>query len=169
MDRKTFMVKNMALSGIALTAPAILLASRQEVQDNIFDTDLIREFVFAAHNSLDKTKKIIESHPLLLNCVSQTKKGDFETAVGGASHMGRRDIADLLVGRGARLDIFNYAFLGYDDFIKKLVTDYPQLLKAPGPHGFTLLHHAEVGKRNALAEWLQSQGLTETFFKGVFG
>ena len=135
----------------------------------VFEPELIREFVFAAHKSLDETRKIIEKYPLLLNCTNQAKKGDFETAVGGASHMGRRDIADLLVAKGARLDIFNYAFLGYDDFVKKLITDHPQLLNAPGPHGFTLLHHAKVGNRNELTDWLQSQGLTETFFKSAFG
>ncbi|MGB5818396.1 MAG: hypothetical protein WBG90_02850 [Saonia sp.] len=169
MDRKTFITKNIALGGMALTAPTFLFANAHQNPQEPFDKELIWEFVLKAHNSLEDTKRIIETYPLLLNCANQTKKGDFETAVGGASHMGRRDIADLLVARGARLDIFNYAFLGYDDFIKKLVSDYPQLLNAPGPHGFTLLHHAEVGERTALAAWLRSKGLTETFFKGVFG
>lgn len=168
MKRKSFIKKTLILSGLSLAASKTLLAQKDD-QEGVFEAELIREFVFAAHKSLDETKKIIEKYPLLLNCTNQGKKGDFETAVGGASHMGRRDIADLLVAKGARLDIFNYAFLGYDDFVKKLVLDYPQLLKAPGPHGFTLLHHAKVGKRNALADWLQSQGLTETFFKGSFG
>lgn len=168
MDRKSFIKKNLILGGLFLSAPTAVLAQNNP-QEGVFETELIREFVFAAHKSLEETKKIIEKYPLLLNCANQGKKGDFETAVGGASHMGRRDIADLLVAKGARLDIFNYAFLGYDDFVKKLITDYPQLLNAPGPHGFTLLHHAKVGKRDALADWLQSQGLTETFFKGVFG
>lgn len=168
MNRKSFIKNNLILSGVFLTAPTAMFAN-EENQENLFEAELIREFVFAAHKSLDETKKIIEKYPLLLNCTNQGKKGDFETAVGGASHMGRRDIADLLVSKGARLDIFNYTFLGYDDFVKKLVTDYPQLLNAPGPHGFTLLHHAKAGNRDALADWLQSQGLTETFFKGAFG
>ncbi|NAS13685.1 hypothetical protein [Poritiphilus flavus] len=168
MNRKSFIKKNLFLSGLFLAAPITVLA-RKDGPNEVFDAELISEFVFAAHKSLDETKKIIEKYPLLLNCTSQLKKGDFETAVGGASHMGRKDIADLLVAKGARLDIFNYAFLGYDDFVKKLITDYPQLLKAPGPHGFTLLHHAQVGNRDDLADWLQSQGLTETFFKGAFG
>ena len=60
-----------------------------------------------------KTKKIVYAKRLLLNFANQFKKGDFETAVGGASHMGRKDIADMLVGRFARLDIFNLTFLGY--------------------------------------------------------
>ena len=32
--------------------------------------------------------------------------GDWETGLGAAAHMGRRDIAELLLGRGARLDLF---------------------------------------------------------------
>lgn len=124
MNRKSFIKKSLFLGGVSLAAPTLMLGQK-DGQEKVFEPELIREFVFAAHKSLDETKKIIEKYPLLLNCTNQGKKGDFETAVGGASHMGRRDIANLLVAKGARLDIFNYAFLGYDDFVKKLVSDYP--------------------------------------------
>ncbi len=169
MNRKSFIRQNLLLGGATVLAPQSLLANNRDAQDNTFDQELILEFVLAAHKSLEETKKILESYPLLLNCASQFKRGDFETAVGGASHMGRRDIAEFLVEQGARLDIFNYVFLGFDGFIKKLVTDFPQYLKAPGPHGFTLLHHAEVGGRKELASWLKSKGLNEKIFKGIFG
>jgi hypothetical protein len=75
--------------------------------------------------------------------------------------MGRRDIADLLVGAGARTDIFNLAFLGFADFVKELVTRSPQYLQSYGPHGFTLLHHARVGEHPGLATWLQERGLED--------
>ncbi|MGX1930099.1 hypothetical protein [Flagellimonas sp. 2504JD4-2] len=169
MNRKTFLKQNLLFGGVMVLGPGTLKAATGSGQEDLFDSELILEFVFSAHKSLEETKKILDRYPLLLNCTSQFKKGDFETAVGGASHMGRKDIADFLVSRGARLDIFNYAFLGYDDFIKKWVSDYPNFLNAPGPHGFTLLHHAEVGGRKDLAAWLRYQGLTEKMFKGVFG
>ncbi|MBO0323178.1 hypothetical protein J0X14_12795 [Muricauda sp. CAU 1633] len=168
MDRKTFIKRNLYLGGMAVVTPSLLMAQQSTPQEELFDYDLIQEFVFAAHKSLEETQRILKKYPLLLNSTSQFKKGDFETAVGGASHMGRKDIVDYLVGRGARLDIFNYAFLGYDDFIKKMLTDYPHLLNSYGPHGFTLLHHAQVGERKELADWLQSKGLTEKIFKEVF-
>ncbi len=168
MDRKTFIKRNLLLGGALTLGTGTMLAGVGNDPEDIFDSDLITEFVFAAHRSLEETQKILDKYPLLLNCTNQFKKGDFETAVGGASHMGRKDIADFLVSRGARLDIFNYAFLGYDDFIKKWVTDYPNFLNAPGPHGFTLLHHAQVGGHKSLVEWLQSKGLTEKMFKGIF-
>lgn len=165
MKRKEFLKTGFFAGGIVAAGPFLNLPGRE---NELFDAEEIRELVFAAHKDLDATKKIIEAKPLLLNCTNQAKKGDFETAVGGASHMGRRDIADLLVAKGARLDIFNYAFLGYTDFVMKLITDYPQLLRAPGPHGFTLLHHAKVGKHEDLMSWLQEKGLTENHFKGAF-
>ncbi len=168
MDRKTFIKQNLFLGGMAVVTPSLLTANQNVPQEELFDYDLILEFVFAAHKSLEETQHLLEKYPLLLNCTSQFKKGDFETAVGGASHMGRKDIVDYLVGKGARLDIFNYAFLGYDDFVKKIVSNYPHLLNSYGPHGFTLLHHAEVGERKDLATWLRSKGLTEKIFKGVF-
>ncbi|WP_422080171.1 hypothetical protein [Ulvibacterium sp.] len=169
MKRNEFIKKSIAFGGIAVAGPVMAIPSGKSLTQGLFDPKVISEFVSAAHKSLEDTQKIIEAKPLLLNCASQLAKGDFETAIGGASHMGRRDIADFLVSKGARLDIFNYAFLGYDDFVRRLITDHPHLLNAPGPHGFTLLHHAEVGERKELAAWLEEKGLKKTFFKGVFG
>lgn len=168
MDRKTFLTRNLIVGGALTLGPNAMLAASNQEEKDLFKEELITEFVFAAHRSLDETRKILEEHPLLLNCANQFTKGDFETAVGGASHMGRKDIVDYLVGQGARLDIFNYAFLGYADFVKKMVADYPSLLNSSGPHGFNLLHHALVGEHKKLAEWLQSKGLTERRFENVF-
>ncbi|MFY0602187.1 MAG: hypothetical protein JXR03_21100 [Cyclobacteriaceae bacterium] len=165
MNRTSFIKKGLfTVSSIALLPSSSFSNETAE----LFEPSEIQDFVLAAHRDLEETKKILEAKPLILNCANQPRKGDFETAIGGASHMGRRDIADLLVSSGARLDIFNYAFLGYDEFVKKLITDYPGLIKTSGPHGFTLLHHAKVGGQNDLASWLQEKGLTKTFFEGIF-
>ena len=111
---------------------------------------------------------MIDSNPLLLNATNQAKKGDFETALGGASHMGRVDIAELLVAKGARMDIFNLTFLGFTEQVEEMIKQYPQCLNAAGPHGFTLLYHANVGKQQAFANWLLELGLEETRFEDVF-
>lgn len=166
MNRKKFLQQGLLTAGAVALAP---IALRSANNSEIFTEEEITEFVYAAHNDFDKTKKIVEAKPLILNCANQYKKGDFETALGGASHMGRRDIADLLVARGARMDMFNLTFLGHTDLVKKLIELNPHYLKAPGPHGFTLLHHAKVGKQEEFGKWLQDQGLKEEWFKGVFG
>ncbi|MEZ4810887.1 MAG: hypothetical protein R2819_11070 [Allomuricauda sp.] len=169
MDRKTFLKGNLSLGSVALVSPSLLMANPSTQQEELLEKELIMDFVSAAHRNLEETRQLLEKYPLLLNCNYQWKKGDFETAMGGASHVGRKDVAEYLIGKGARMDIFNYAFLGYDGFIKKIISDHPQLLHSYGPHGFTLLHHAEVGERKELAQWLRDQGLSEKIFKGLFG
>jgi len=165
MKRKTFLKKG--LLGAGLFAGGYSAFSQDKTANN-FSLEEIKEFVFAAHRDYDKVKEIITAKPLILNCANQSQKGDFETAMGGASHMGRRDIADLLVERGARLDIFNHCFLGHLDLVKSMIKAYPHYLTSYGPHGFTLLHHAKAGKHEDFAKWLIDQGLTESHFKDVF-
>ncbi|MGI9546996.1 MAG: hypothetical protein ACR2MM_07160 [Flavobacteriaceae bacterium] len=165
MKRKRFIQSCAGITGAALITPNFIHASSGK---ELFNTDLIDEFVLAAHRDLDQTKKLIDNHPLILNCTSQIRRGDFETAIGGASHMGREDIAQLLVERGARLDIFNLCFLGYTEVVKQLIEISPNYLTAYGPHGFTLLHHAKMGEQHEFASWLQDKGLKEDIFDSIF-
>ena len=164
MQRRKFIYQSLTACAGAMITPSTMAFS----PGDIFSQDEIREFVIAAHNDLEKTQRIIQEKPLLLNCANQLAKGDFETALGGASHVGRRDIADFLVKQGARMDIFNLTFLGYTDLVKKLIESQPHYLKAPGPHGFSLLHHAQVGGHKEFAQWLEFMGLSERKFKGMF-
>jgi ankyrin repeat protein len=165
MDRKKFLQKGLLLGGSIAMAP---VSSFANANNELFTSEEIREFVFAAHKDLGETKAILDKHPLIINCTNQSVPGDFETAIGGSSHMGRKDITDLLVERGARLDIFNLAYLGYADLVKQLVKAFPHYLNAYGPHGFTLLHHANVGNHVEFAGWLKDKGLKETRFLNVF-
>lgn len=119
---------------------------------------LVQDFVIYAHSSLDMTKKLLEREPGLLNAAMDWGKGDFETALGGASHMGRRDIAEYLLSKGARPDIFCLTMLGMLDSVKQLLTFQPELINAKGPHGFSIHFHAQVGqeKAEAVLDYLQS-------------
>jgi len=164
MNRKSFLRKS-ALAGGSFF---MLSGTNYGAKSSLFTAEEIDEFVGAAHNSLEETKKIIEVNPLILNCASQIAKGDFETAIGGASHMGRKDIVDLLVSHGARMDIFNFTFLGFTDFVMDLIKKHPYLLNSYGPHGFTLLHHAKVGGHTDFAIWLNDQGLIKDIFDNLF-
>lgn len=122
--------------------------------------DLVQQFVVAAHRDLAATRQMLDEQPGLLNASWDWGGGDFELAIGGAGHMGRRDIADLLLGRGARMDLFVSAMLGRLDIVKGTLTAYPTLLESRGPHGFTLLHHARVGGEPAaeVLRYVQSLG-----------
>jgi len=119
---------------------------------------LVQEFVVKSHGDLDRVTQLLAQEPALVNATWDWGGGDFETALGAAAHMGRKDIANFLLEHGARLDIFAAAMLGKLEIVKAALTAYPAALKTPGPHGIPLIVHAEKGGEDARAvlEYLQS-------------
>jgi hypothetical protein len=110
---------------------------------------LVQDFVIFAHSELDMVKKLLEKQPALINATVDWGAGDWESALGGAAHMGRRDITEFLLEHGARIDIFAAAMLGQLETVKTLLAAYPKLIDAKGPHGITLKAHAKVGGKPA--------------------
>ena len=129
------------------------------------DAELVSEFVRVAHFDFDAVRKMLEETPNLLNATQDWGDGDFETAIGAAGHMGLKEMANYLIDQGARFDLFVLTMLGKTSIVKGVLELYPDLLNSIGPHGFTLLHHAEKGGPDAdeLHAYLQSKGLIETF------
>jgi hypothetical protein len=119
---------------------------------------LVQDFVIYAHSELDMVKKLLQKEPALLNATMDWGNGDWETGLGGASHMGRHDIVEFLLDRGARIDIFCAAMMGQLDAIKSFLTLEPKLIDAKGPHGFSLHFHAQVGDKRSegVLAYLQS-------------
>jgi hypothetical protein len=118
----------------------------------------VQDFVIYAHSDLEMVKKLLDREPALLNATMDWGQGDWESGLGGASHMGRRDIVLYLLDRGARIDIFCAAMMGRLDAVKSILTLEPKLIDAKGPHGFTLHFHAQVGGKEAepVLDYLQS-------------
>lgn len=119
---------------------------------------LAQDFVIYAHSDLEMTKKLLDKYPGLLNASIDWGGGDWETALGGASHMGRHDIVEMLLERGARMDLFCAAMMGHLDAVKSFILGQPKLIDAKGPHGFSLHFHAQVGQERseAVLVYLQS-------------
>jgi hypothetical protein len=113
------------------------------------ETDLVREFVANAHGDLEAVRKALDDHPTLANACWDWGGGDWETGLGAAAHMGRRDIAELLLAHGARLDVFAAAMLGELDVVRTVLAAHPEVLHALGPHGIPLRAHAEAGGERA--------------------
>src|SRR5262245_23316924 len=119
---------------------------------------LVQDFVIFAHMDLPMVKKLLEKEPALLNATMDWGGGDWESGLGGASHMGRRDIVEYLLEKGARIDLFCAAMMGQLDAVKAFLTLQPALIDAKGPHGFSLHFHAKVGGMQAekVLDYLQS-------------
>lgn len=107
------------------------------------DDEMVSSVVGASHNNFDKVKELITNRPELAKAAWDWGFGDWETALGAASHVGRRDIAELLMSYGARPDIFTYTMLGMLKSVQEIIETIPGIQKQPGPHGITLLQHAK--------------------------
>lgn len=115
------------------------------------ESGLVKQFVVAGHGNLDRVREMLAAQPALINATWDWGGGDFETALGGASHMGRADIARFLLENNARMDLFAAAMLGRLDIIKAAAAAFPNILRVPGPHKIPLIAHAEKGGPDAVA------------------
>ena len=116
------------------------------------DLQLVEEFVSKAHGDMERVKALLNQEPTLVNAAWDWGGGDFETALGAAAHMGRRDIANFLLDHGARIDIFAATMLGKLEIVKTILDSFPETKYILGPHRIPLLAHAE-------ADGLESQAV----------
>src|SRR5712672_1708347 len=62
---------------------------------------LAKEMVGVSHGNLARVKELVQQHPALAKASWGWGYGDHETALGAASHVGQRAIAELLLEQGA--------------------------------------------------------------------
>ncbi len=168
MTRSEFM-RTIVVGGGALAAGGIVYGGRAMAQTTggkkkkkdrgpRLSLEQVEKFVRVAHTDLDATRSLLEEQPKLLNAAWDWGSGDWETALGGAAHMGRPDIALHLLERGARIDVFAAAMLGKLAIVKAAIDAYPNTQRILGPHGIPLLRHAQKGGAAAklVVEFLDS-------------
>lgn len=106
---------------------------------------LVREMVIAAHGNLPRVRDLLGRWPTLAKAAIDWGYGDWEDALGAASHVGNREIARILLANGARPTLFSAAMLGELEVVKAFLTPSPELAGIYGPHGIPLLRHARAG------------------------
>lgn len=164
ITRRTFQTRLTLTAGALAAGPVALAAASADDERDYpapkfqprtdrpaLGSTLVRDFVIFAHYDLDMVKQLLEKQPALLNATVDWGLGDFESALGGASHMGQRAIAEFLLSQGARIDVFAATMLGHLDVVQALLTAHPNLINAKGPHGIPLIAHAKAGKEQAAA------------------
>ena len=121
------------------------------------DLDLVRSFVGAGHMdaNLEQVTEMLDRAPNLVFASHDWGDGDWETALGGASHTGSRQMARYLLSRGARIDSFCAAMLAERDVLAALVAANPSVATSRGPHGYTLLYHVAIGGDVVMADLLK--------------
>lgn len=166
MNRKSFIKTSFLGAAVISTMPGKLLTRPFDGPDPL-KPEIVKEFVGAGHNNLERVKQMLAEYPNLIYSRYDWGNGDFEEAIEGAGHVGDADIANYLIESGARVNLFVLTMLGKTDLVKPVLEQYPVLLQAKGAHGFTLLHHAERGGEGSkeLYDYFLSKGLTEKQIK----
>ena len=148
------------------TRPNLLKALPHERYPAI-PLEIAAEVVGVAHFNLQRLKELVDPRPELANAIWDWGFGDWESAMGAASHVGRRDIVDYLIQKGAMPTIFTFAVLGEYAAVKAMIETRPGIQKNLGPHGISLLRHAkqapsaegvDAAQATQLIEYLEALG-----------
>src|SRR3954454_7708448 len=121
---------------------------------------LVKEVVGLSHSNLARVKELVQQHPALAKTSWDWGYGDHETALGAASHVGQRAIAEFLLENGAPPTLFSATMLGQLDVVKACMAATPGLQRIRGPHSLSLMVHARAGgpPAAAVATYLESIG-----------
>jgi hypothetical protein len=138
-------------------------SANRELVPDLFPTqppELTREIVTVSHFDLKRVKELVDARPSLARAAWDWGFGDWESALGAASHMGNRPIADYLISKGARPSPFSAAMLGQVEVVKAFVAAQAGVQRIRGPHGIGLLAHAKAGGEAArpVFDFLQALG-----------
>ncbi len=155
---RRLLVRNSILGIIGGTLPSNIFAANNiyEIQESLIpnanklrypsiEENIVNEVVGLSHFNLEKIKILVQARPELAKASWDWGFGDWETALGAASHTGRKDIIEFLLSYGARPDIYTFTALGNYRLVKNMIKAMPGIQRNLGPHGISLLQHAKNG------------------------
>ncbi len=158
LSRRTLVAAAPAALGTFLLDPTPLSALSSPTEESVDttetrlhehypsqETEAVKQVVGASHFSLEKVRELVDRRPELSRAAWDWGFGDWETALGAASHTGNHEIAHYLIAQGARPDLFAAAMMGNLSVVRGLIEATPGLQALPGPHGISLRRHAELG------------------------
>jgi hypothetical protein len=161
--------RNLLVLPLHLAEPLMLWLSSAESAaagepvSDLFPTqapELVREMVTVSHYDLNRVKELVEARPSLARAAWDWGFGDWETALGAASHMGNRPIAEYLISKGARPSLFSSTMLGHLEVVRAFVAAQPGVERIRGPHSISLMAHAKAGgaASRPVLDYLQTLG-----------
>lgn len=118
------------------------------------DPSLVAECVGSAHGDLDRVRELVERHPELVAARAPWNESPIEAA----AQLGRRDIIEYLLGKGAPLDFFTACVLGRHDVVEAELARDPALARGHGVHGLPALYFPAIGGQREVAERLLAGG-----------
>ena len=175
LSRRTFM--GISITGVTVLAIPPVMAQEDDMKATTVTAEFPRQdlaavysVVAASHGQFDRVKELVTARPALAKASWDWGYGDWESALGAASHTGRTDIAKVLIEHGACPNIFTFTLLGKLDAVRSIVEAVPGIQRTAGPHDITLMQHARNrlvrkdisdqnrGKMEAVITYLDSLG-----------
>lgn len=99
------------------------------------------ELVANAHGNLERVRELLDAHPELVDTRYIAWN---ESPLEAAAHTGGREMAELLLARGATPIHVAWAMLGRAEELRAMLDADPVLAETPGAHGIGLLYHAAL-------------------------
>jgi len=139
------------LSGVAAVGVATPLGEFIAYDDKPKKLELamVGKFVGKSHGDIDTVKELLAKEPALVNAAWDWGNGDWETGLGASSHVGRKEIARLLLDKGARFNVFAATMLGMTSVLTEMIKEMPNIHAVPGPHQIPMVSHAIFGREEA--------------------
>ncbi|MBO0681716.1 MAG: ankyrin repeat domain-containing protein [Candidatus Dormibacteraeota bacterium] len=118
------------------------------------EPSLVEQCVAAAHGDLDRVRELVEAHPELVDARAPWNESPIEAA----SQLGRKDIIEYLLSRGAALDFFAACALGRVDVVGPELARDGSLATAHGVHDLPAIYFPVVAGERGVTELLLAHG-----------
>lgn len=115
---------------------------------------VVDQLVGNSHGAIELVRSILDAHPDLV----EARATWGESPVEAASQMGRKDILELLIERGAQADFFAAIVLGDLERVRGDLDAEPDLARSHGVHDLAPLYFAAAGDQPEIADLLIERG-----------
>ncbi len=149
MTTRRQFVTGAVVAGVTVGSARWIFADDKKDETAKLDLAMVGKFVGKSHGDIETVKSMLKEEPALVNAAWDWAGGDWETGLNAASHVGRPEIAELLLENGARLDAPAAVMLGLKPVVAEMLKVYPKLPACPGAHEIPLLSHAIFGREKA--------------------
>jgi ankyrin repeat protein len=120
-----------------------------------FTQEEANQFIINCHMDLDKVQARLAENPALASAFNPELN---ESALGAAGHMGRPDIAQLLLEHGAEMELAAAAMLGDRDYVRAALDRDPALAASGGAHNIPVAFHAAMSGDTQIMQMLWDAG-----------
>jgi ankyrin repeat protein len=124
------------------------------------------QFIIECHFDIETVKRKLGEMPDLANAYNPET---IESALGAAGHIGREDIAELLLANGAKPELAASAMLGQRDVVQAALEKDPKLATSGGAHNIPLAFHVALSGDVVMMKMLREAGAKEQVEASLLG